>query len=426
MWLGRGREVGERVCVLGNVGPSLTVIRSLARAGYEVLVGREDSMPLIDRSRYASEFLTYPSPEKGEKEFAAALDRFLRGRPDVSLVFPVGERTLSGIAHHRSELPGRVEFVMPDPTTLTLCLDKSAMSYVALELGIPAPQCRRAVDMRELRSAAEAIGYPCVVKPVDSLRPFFERKAIVCRSEVDLETAFSSWPADNDVLLVQEYAAGWRQNCQFAAIDGEVFAYFEHRTLRTDRPDGMGHEVEGVSTSPTEPLRKYTEVLAKRLKYSGVGCVQFVADDACGTRAFMEINPRLDGTCAIAYHCGYDFPRLAIHCVRGGRDPDPPIPASYPTGKRVHWFLGDVLGLSSSYRRGDIGRAGALAWSSALARAAVRADIHLTWAWDDPLPTFALHARALRAFGRRIGRTWLPPRRGGAPTTSPPLGGGGP
>lgn len=389
------------------------------------MVGRETSMPLIDRSRYASEFLTYPSPERGEREFVGALDRFLRGRPDVSLVFPVGERTLSGIAHYRSELPSRLELVMPDPATLTLCLDKNAMSHVVVELGIPAPACRRAVDMRELRCAAEAVGYPCVVKPVDSLRPFFERKAIVCRSPEDLSTAFSSWPADNEVLLVQEYVVGWRQNCQFAAIDGEIFAYFEHRTLRTDRPDGMGHEVEGVSAPPTESLRKYTEVLAKRLKYSGVGCVQFVTDETHGTRAFMEINPRLDGTCAIAYHCGYDFPRLAIHCARGGRDPDPPIPVSYPTGKRIHWFLGDALGLSSSIRRGEIDRAGALSWSAALASAAVRADLHLTWAWDDPFPTFALHARALRAFCRRIGRTWLPPRRGRARPTLPPPGGGG-
>lgn len=395
----------ERVLVLGNVGPSLTVIRSLGRAGFDVVVGRDAAAPLVDRSRYATEFWTHPSPDHEERGFVRALSEFLAYRPDVALVFPVGEKALACLAHHAGELPARSGLVMPDARTLLMCLDKNTACETASELGIPVPRCRRAFSVQELSAAADDVGYPCVVKPVNSLRPFLGRKAILCRTSDALRRELGAWPPGHECLLVQEYIAGYRHNCHFAALDGVMLAYFEHRSLRTDRTDGMGHEVCGQSVRPTAPLRRHTAALVAQLKYSGVGCAQFITDDETGACGFMEVNPRLDGTCALAYHCGYDFPRLAVECATGiatcAR-----VPASYPAGKRIHWGIGDIQGLGAALRRRDIGFDAAIKWAGQIIQEAFRSDLDLTWRWSDPVPTLAVCASVVRSVAKRAWSAW--------------------
>ena len=396
----------EAVLVLGNVGPSLTVIRSLGRTGYHVVVGWEETTRLVDRSRHADEFWAYPSPDHGERTFVRALSKFLERRPDVAIVFPVGEKTLSCLARHARELPVGPRVAMPEARALLTCLDKSAACEMALKLGIPVPRYRRAHNLEEVHIAAEEIGYPCVVKPLNSFRPFFGRKAILCRSSHALRQQLSAWPAGNDCLIVQEYMRGYRHNCHFAAMDGMMLAYFEHRSLRTVA-DGMGEEVFGQSVEPSASLRHHTATLAAQLNYSGVGCAQFVADDDNDVCGFMEINPRLDGCCALPYHCGYDFPRLAVECATWLTAPVLDVPATYAAGQSIHWGSGDIQALGAALRRREVGLGGAVQWAGNIARDALRSDVDVTWSWRDPIPMLAGSAGAFSKAAKLVLSSWL-------------------
>src|SRR5206468_11980403 len=122
--LGTEGSMGEQALVLGNAGPSLTVIRSLAKAGFEVIASHDAAQPLVRRSRYASQLWAYPSPHAGERDFVQRLNEFLRRCPAVTVVFPVDERMLSCLGRHDDELLRGPTFVMPDPTVLAMCLDK--------------------------------------------------------------------------------------------------------------------------------------------------------------------------------------------------------------------------------------------------------------------------------------------------------------
>lgn len=130
------------------------------------------------------------------------------------------------------------------------------------------------------------------------------------------------------------------------------------------------------------------------LKYSGVGCVQFLVDDRSGTVNFLEINSRLDATCALAAHCDYDFPLMALEYTRyrHGTRPAPPHDDSPYPRRRAVWLLGEIEGLGHELRRHDIGVREA--WPAFLStlRSAIVTDAHLIWSWRDPLP--ALHACA--------------------------------
>jgi len=66
----------------------------------------------------------------------------------------------------------------------------------------------------------------------------------------------------------------------------------------------------------------------------------------------------------------------------------------------------------------------ALRWAWGMLRAFVRADVHMTWSWSDPLPTLALFARTLpladRVLGRAASRSaTLHPAASASASTSP-------
>ena len=90
-----------------------TDTRLLARAGHRVVVERRRHDPSgAERSRFAAEVWEHASPARDEA-WLDLLERFLAGRPDISLVFPVLDDELMLFTRHFDRLPRGVRFVMP-------------------------------------------------------------------------------------------------------------------------------------------------------------------------------------------------------------------------------------------------------------------------------------------------------------------------
>jgi len=395
---GRKNDVG--VLVLGDYRQTLTVVRSLARAGYRVFAGTTDQPFRYARySRHVSEHWRGPECRPGtctdsSREFVLAMLGFLEQRPGIKWVFPVGEKDLRVLGPHVGRLESRVGLVMSDAKVIEACTVKTIANGKAEACGIHVPKNETVHSREELIKAANAIGYPCVVKPVSERHEIEGEKARILQSPLDLEKYFKKWPDNNAQLIVQRFAEGRRHNCQFLAHEGRLLAYFENIVLRTTRSNGTGYGTDCLSMTPSPTLRGHCETLLMHLNYSGSGCVQFLVDDQSGIVSFLEINPRLDATCALAVHCGYDFPLLALEYARyrHGMRPTPPRNDSPYPSRRAVWLLGEIEGLGHELRRHHIGvREAWFAFQSTL-RSAILADVHLVWSWRDPLP--ALHACA--------------------------------
>jgi hypothetical protein len=89
-----------------------------------------------------------------------------------------------------------------------------------------------------------------------------------------------------------------RRLCHVAAVDGSLVAYLQ--------------QSEAASEPPSPALRRHCEQLVERLRYTGIGCIQFVAEPHTGKIAFLEMNPHLHRGASLAHALGYDFPRLAM------------------------------------------------------------------------------------------------------------------
>lgn len=379
----------QSILVLGNYRQTITVIRSLGRAGYHVIVGNEKSRVSTDYSRYISEVWRHPAIELGNEAFFVALLDFLRARPEVRLVFPVGERQIEYLNGRWEKIPVDVSLVMANRKSVETCFDKASAYALAKRLSVPVPEYRQPRSYSECIAAVEEIGCPCVIKPNDSRAPFFGKKAIILHDRKELEQKLPGWPDEDGFLFVQKFATGYRHNCHFLADHGRLVAYFEQRVMRTNRLDYTASGVDGVSVQPTEVLKQHVSNLTQELGYTGPGCCQFLVDDSTGQFHFLEINPRLDATCAIPYYCGYEFPLLAVDQVQKTRGVAPlvtlPLP-NYPVGKRGAWTLGDLAGAIDSLRGREVGVWEFARWLGRILRTCLSADFHLTWSWRDPLP----------------------------------------
>ncbi len=401
------KSVDNKVLVLGNYRHALTVIRSLGRAGYYVIAGKDGQRSFTDHSRYTAEVWQHPKVEDNESNFVAALNEFLAKRDEIPMIFPIGDTQISCIARHIGQLPASVAVVMPDPITAINCQNKSHVYTTNERLGISQPAFEKAYSYTELRSSIERIGYPCVIKPNDSFTPFLGEKAIIIHSAEEMTASIPAWPEAHKYLVVQKYARGDRHTCHFVAVGGEILSYFEFKVLRTDRRDGTGYLVEGVSVRPTVNLKEQCQALARELEYSGVGSVQFLVDDSTDSVNFLEINPRLGASCALAFYCGYDLPKMAVEnaeFLMGKRVERSKETSDYPAGKRVVWLMGDIQGILRDWRAGRLDLGSATSWLKNMATTFARGDFHVTWWWKDPLPTLIIYGQLLKSLFRKMKR----------------------
>ena len=390
------------ILVIGNFQQTVTIIRSLGRNGYGVVIAKPSRNPVFTQySRYVTDVWIHP-PRDGD-EFFPALTECLRSR-DIRCILPVGDADHHLICSHLDELPTDVDLVSPGPDVLRRCLDKGEAYLAAEQAGVPVPHQEIAHSLEEVHSGAEVVGFPCIVKPVDSLRFFWGKKALKFRNREELHDAFTTWPEGNDQLIVQEFATGQRHNCDLLATDGRLTDYFELKVLRTNFYNGTGLFVDGVSIPPDPRLREHCANLLQVLHYDGPAMVQFLVDDERGTVRFLEINPRLDAFSAVAYHSGYDFPLLSVQQALGAQPPRSRKPQDYRTGVRVHWLLGDLTGLWRAVTEKEIDTSDATHWLLNIAITSVRTRRHITWSWRDPAPTLYMYAEFFRERLRGVTR----------------------
>ena len=303
------------------------------------------------------------------------------------------------LRHEPRRLTALATWIMPDPATVLRCFDKRAVYQIATTLGIPTPPWRPFRDADGLLLDAAELGYPVVIKRQDSSAPVCRKKALICHNAAELEEFVTELRFDPDPgsLVLQKYASGMRHNCHVAADHGRLVAYFQQKVLRTDESDGTGIGIEGISVAPSPQLRTYCERLLMGVDYSGIGCIQFLVDDASGDPALLELNARMDSTAALPYRLGIHFPLIALQIAAGE-----PVsaPADYRTGKRYYSLYGDInVWLGQRQRRRS---AGVRARPLAMPWLALR-SYHLIFEWRDPLP--ALHQFWNKALG--VARKWL-------------------
>lgn len=406
--------MGERVLVIDNYRQTLSIVRSLSLAGYEITLGcLHGKRVLAEHSRHVKEIWYHP-PQNNEYRFIAALGDFLATHPEISMILPVGEVTQSVLARHDFRPPHGCEMLMTESHLLLTCIDKIRSNSTAKDLNIPVPKSFTVKSCQQLRQAVEEIGCPCIVKPSNSLLPFFGQKALTVESGLDLDRYFSKWPTGLACAIVQQKINGPRFSCSFAAVDGKILCIFETVALRVDTVNSTGNSVDLLSVPVSDERRRYTEAMVKKLNYTGVGMTQFLHCPETKLSYFIEINPRLGGSVSLAIHCGADFPKFMVEILGShfsSSTQQSLASQTFALGKRCHWLSGDIQGLLHALNHRELGLGALMARLAQMINSFIWADCHIIWSWRDPLPTLVLASTMLgSAFSRTYGMVSAPRR----------------
>ena len=385
------------VLILGNHRNALSVTRKLGE-NHRVALGGLDGVGRVERSRHVAE--TWALPDARSPLFPDALESLLNKLPELPVLFPIGDVELFALLRVPSVLEGRIRSAMPAPDVVEKCLDKTVNLTLADKLQIPQADYRHVQQLSEIPDAVRAVGCPCIIKSDHQLSLAFGKKAYRVEGPGDLP-AFNHEAEPEHGLIVQAAATGLRHNVYFAAENGRLVGAIEARVLRTTNFDGSGFTVESESVPLSDALLRPTEKLIEALDYHGIGNTQFLVDPHSNDTSFLEISPRLGAAFAVTIPCGFDFAGAALALALGESVNPDFLPGEYPVGRRLAWSFGDLQGLVLAARRGEVGAAEMGGWFYRIVRAAIRADIHTTWAWRDPLPTLAIAANALSKLVRR-------------------------
>ncbi len=375
---------GPAVLLLGNYRPTITLARVLSREGYRVISGSEGCDGGAEHCRHVAEIWDHASVRENPKGFLTELRAFLEARPEISIVYPVSEEFVRLFAQTPDALPSKPIIVMAKPESVLTCLDKIELMKRAISEAVPTAPFALVSTLSEFHQAVGKIKLPLVIRPEYSTDRIGGKKALVCETQADIDAVVSEIGSRMPSLLLQAKAEGRRHNLYFAAQNGKIVRYLHAVILRTDMPDGTGLATEGITVSPDQNLKACSERLIKSLGYTGVGCVQFLVDDASGSVSFLEINPRIAGNHAVPEAAGLELSTLAIELARAP-DREVDVIEGKP-GLRYVWTCGDIVGCKAAFMSGAVSKAEAAGWAVTILKAAILADVHMKWSWRDPLP----------------------------------------
>ena len=330
----------DRVLVLdGQTNQALACVRSLGRAGYDVVVAATRRLPLASWSRFSSDRFRL----HGETVAAfAELRSWARAR-GVNVVLPLTERAciLCNLEREQWESAGITVGSAPDEL-LRLAFDKATTVEIARGVGVAVPPTRAPRSLVEARAATQEIGFPCVVKSRysnawDGTRFLSDPGTTYVRGPEELDAAIQQHRQGDHWPIIQGFVPGQGKG-MFALFDGgRAVAWFAHERLRDVRPSGSGSSLR--RSAPLEPrLLAPAERLLSAMTWHGPAMVEF-RDDGVHDPVLMEVNGRFWGSLQLTVSAGADFPQWWVAILRG-RTVD--RRAGYATGVTVRWLWGDV------------------------------------------------------------------------------------
>ena len=256
------------VLTLGRLPVGLDIARSLAEAGWRVVVAEPFSMHLCRMSRAVQMSARVARPDREPERYLSQLaDIILRERAE--LVVPVSEES-PRIAALRPRLPESIRIFADTPDNMLTLHDKYRFAKCAVDAGLTVPDSQLPNDL------PEEAPYELVVNP-----------RLTCSGR-GVRVVAAGEPIDaNAGDVVQRRIRGDEMSGFCMSRDGQIAAPVVYRSVV--RSGSVGVCFERVEDAPAivEWMRRF----AASRGHTGFLAFDFIVDDT-GTAYAIECNPR--------------------------------------------------------------------------------------------------------------------------------------
>lgn len=202
------------------------------------------------------------------------------------------------------------------------CSHKVLLRRCLAEAGVPQPDFRVVRDADEARAAAEALGFPCVVKAADSSG---SRGVVRVDRPEDIPAAWAEarrW-ARSPELLVEAFVDGLEVGAQSFSLEGRCIAVAVHNDTMSPPPYmiPVGHSFPAaLAPDIREGIERAVAACVDALGIvAGPANIDLILD-ADGTPRIIEVGARLGATCLpelVSHATGVDWVAESLRAALG-------------------------------------------------------------------------------------------------------------
>ncbi len=321
---------------------SVTAVRSLGRAGYDVVaIATERDVkgaPPAFYSKYVNECVMLEG-SVNDAEYKERLKELL-SKYENPVLFPVGAKTLETVSKDLDGFSELCRFNISRDDVLASANDKIFVTRLAQELGIPTPS----------EYSADAPEFPCIVKPRCGEKAGLKAadRYIKCYNKEQFDRALEKITQYDKTPIVEELVEGDGEGVSVVMDkNNKPASVICHRRIR-EYPVSGGPSACLESTYDGK-LADHAVKLLSALGFRGRAMVEFK-----GGR-LLEINPRVWGSFPMTEYADSNF---SVNYVRTalGEGFDAPD-TSYNRGVRMHFAVNDAACIVSLIRHGKFRKA---------------------------------------------------------------------
>ena len=238
------------------------------------------------------------------------------------LLFPTSDDYINFIVAYREKLEKMYTIALPDNEIVALFADKRLTYQFAEKHKIVHPASQYPNSLADVKTIADTISYPCVVKPavMYSFHKQFGKKAFLCKDKENLLVRCRTIEQGDfpiDKLVIQEFLDGGAKNLySFGtfAVDGESMVDIQVNRLRQN-PMTFGNSTTYCVTCDVPEITEAAKRILALTHYTGMGEVEFMYDK--GECKFLEINTRAWKWHTISNQRGFSFIGAWIDVLNG-------------------------------------------------------------------------------------------------------------
>jgi predicted ATP-grasp superfamily ATP-dependent carboligase len=321
--------------VLSSHAMGLAVIRALGMMGVPVTSVYYGDSDMGFVSKYVTQQIRAPHPERQEREFISLLARHADPARRAVLI-PADDATLMTVSKHKDLLESYYVVACTGASISEKFIDKKYTYELAAQIGIPAPKTLVPQSIEDVERCSTILGFPCLVKPRRSHQYFevFKRKMVRVNTLDQMITEYLKALASGNEVMLQELipgsdSEGANYNC--FVWNEQPLVEFTARKLRL-APPGFGVPRVVVSKAIPEIIEPGRKLL-RALGFHGYSCTEFKRDARDGVYKLMEVNGRHNRSGLLALRCGVNFPWIEYQHLLGQAVQ---LPSRFPEG--VYWI----------------------------------------------------------------------------------------
>lgn len=323
----------------------LGACRGLTRAGYRVCAVARGRPAATHWSRSCAERIVLPDSRRDVHGFVDRLEELVETGRYAALI-PGTDASLLAISEHRDRIEGATRLGLPSREAVRRSVDKRVLLEVAVGVGLAQPPTEACADRAETEAAAEELGYPVVLKPVQSFLPvnggFRQQRVVVVNDVQELRRSLAELAPP---LIVQHYERARFLSCTGVFAGGRLLALTTSRVLRLWPPLAGMHTYSETVRAPDGLAERVSRLLAE-VGWQGIFQLQML-ELPDGRLSVIDLNPRVFASITLDDYAGANLAAVWCDWLLGRE----PLPVVAQPARRYRWEEGELCHLAWQLRR---------------------------------------------------------------------------